>query len=151
MQEDAERWLPLPEAARELGVSVDTVRRRLKRGELRGERRSIPQGFVWWVCLDSSAVQAEVGSTPRRAILAEVSELGKLVRELQAENRNLAGQIGFYQAQHQQMQEKILMLEAPKAPESAPEGQEVALVQEEGNRADSIPWWRLWWRRLVTG
>jgi hypothetical protein len=37
------------EAATRLGVSADTVRRRLKRGELGGEQEATPQGFVWRV------------------------------------------------------------------------------------------------------
>jgi hypothetical protein len=43
--------VPLKEAAIRLGVSVDTVRRRLKVGDLTGERRQTPQGFVWYVDL----------------------------------------------------------------------------------------------------
>ena len=39
------------EAANLLGVSEETVKRRLRRGELRGERRRRPQGYVWLVDL----------------------------------------------------------------------------------------------------
>jgi excisionase family DNA binding protein len=35
----------LSEAAQALGVSIITIRRRIKRGELRGRRLSTPQGF----------------------------------------------------------------------------------------------------------
>lgn len=39
--------ISIPEAAERLGVSQDTIQRRLKKGELIGEEESTPQGFVW--------------------------------------------------------------------------------------------------------
>jgi len=39
----------IKEAAEILEVSTDTIRRRLKRGELEGTRMERPQGFVWAV------------------------------------------------------------------------------------------------------
>ena len=43
------QWLSLRDAAERLGVSVDTARRRLKRGELRGEQRTTPHGPSWFL------------------------------------------------------------------------------------------------------
>ena len=42
----------ITEAAKRLGVSEKTVRRRLSGGALRGERVSRPQGYTWAVHLD---------------------------------------------------------------------------------------------------
>ena len=42
-------WLPLADAARALGISIDATRRRVKRGALVGEKRETPQGGAWWV------------------------------------------------------------------------------------------------------
>ena len=39
----------MAEAAQRLGVSIDTVRRRLRRGELQGRHQPTPQGFIWLV------------------------------------------------------------------------------------------------------
>jgi hypothetical protein len=50
---NASAWLTLAEAAAALGVSVDTVRRRLKRGQLVGERRPTRQGFAWMIRPDA--------------------------------------------------------------------------------------------------
>jgi hypothetical protein len=36
-------------AAELLGVSVDTIERRIKRGELEGHKESLPQGLTWLV------------------------------------------------------------------------------------------------------
>src|SRR5687768_14795603 len=89
----AERWLPLGDAAGILGVSTDTMRRRVKRGELDGERRPTPQGFVWWVRLGGNVDTGNLGSapsgqhsqvdgTPRRQ---DLRALVDLIRDQQAE------------------------------------------------------------------
>jgi hypothetical protein len=44
--------LTIDQVAARLGVSRPTIRRRLRNGELRGERRPTKQGFVWEVLLD---------------------------------------------------------------------------------------------------
>jgi excisionase family DNA binding protein len=45
------RWYTLAEAAPVLGVSVDTVRRRLKRGEIEARQVHTQHGPTWEVCL----------------------------------------------------------------------------------------------------
>jgi hypothetical protein len=42
-------WFPISEAAHRLGLSIDAMRRRVKRGEVRAEKRATPQGGAWWV------------------------------------------------------------------------------------------------------
>lgn len=44
----------LAEAATRLGVSEQTIRRRLKTGELQGEREVTAQGYRWWVSVPES-------------------------------------------------------------------------------------------------
>ncbi len=44
-----EGYLTIDEAAERLGVSSDTVRRRIKRGELRAEKRKGPYGECWMI------------------------------------------------------------------------------------------------------
>jgi hypothetical protein len=43
------RLLPLAAASLELGVPAATLRKRVKAGTVRGERRQTPQGFLWYV------------------------------------------------------------------------------------------------------
>ena len=58
----AEERVSIKEAAERIGVSQDTIRRRLKSGELGGEREKTPQGFVWRVELSQEYVgEAAVG------------------------------------------------------------------------------------------
>jgi hypothetical protein len=42
-------WVTKKEPADCLGISIDTVDRRLKRGELRGRQQARPQGFTWLI------------------------------------------------------------------------------------------------------
>lgn len=55
----APELVPIAEAARRLGVSADTVRRRLKRGELESEQRANAQGFTWLVAMPAGSGAAE--------------------------------------------------------------------------------------------
>ena len=43
------RLVPLADAAIELGIPAATLRKRVKAGAIRGERRQTPQGFHWVV------------------------------------------------------------------------------------------------------
>ena len=56
--------LSIDQAAERLGVSRPTIRRRLRNGELRGERKPTKQGFVWEVLIDSP--DGESPGTERR-------------------------------------------------------------------------------------
>jgi len=92
----------IADAAERLGVSVDTVRRRLKRGKLSGEKEETPQGFVWRVELPVEArivPPAEATTAAQAAsVLVEdaleaarlrerVAGLERLVGELQGERK----------------------------------------------------------------
>ena len=57
----------IKEAAERLGVSQDTIRRRLKHGELAGERAKTPQGFVWRVELPQEPAGEAEGTAPESA------------------------------------------------------------------------------------
>ena len=51
MTDDEKCWGTLAEVADAYGVSVDTIRRRMKRGELETRRHQTPQGFKWLAVL----------------------------------------------------------------------------------------------------
>ena len=48
--------VPIAEASARLRLSESAIRRQLKAGRLIGERRPMPQGFQWFIRLDSSEV-----------------------------------------------------------------------------------------------
>jgi len=78
------------EAAERLGVSPDTIRRRLKTGELAGEKVKTAQGLAWRVELPPNAPPAPPDIIAAAAVelarLRErVSGLERLADELQSE------------------------------------------------------------------
>ena len=85
-------------AAERLGVSADTVRRRLKRGELIGDREETPQGFVWRVELPiAESVPGSAQGTAADAIeLAQLRErvagLERLIDELATRREEIAAE-----------------------------------------------------------
>ena len=83
-------------------------------------------------------------------------ELVRLVAKLQEENRNLAGQLGYLQAQVEQLKALTAPTEASTAahaPEGAQEGQQGASVAgvavendlaRPGATRPRKAWWRFW-------
>lgn len=87
-------YAPLSEVAVAYGVSVDTIRRRMKRGEIEGRKETTPQGFRWLAPLppvqpsDSSSISTiatqGVESTAQHELIAS------LQRELELRNQEIA-------------------------------------------------------------
>jgi len=162
------RWFTIAEAAPLLGVSVDTVRRRLKRGEIEARQVHTQHGPTWEVCLGTvqgvpagEPGQDAQGATEGPAML----EALRLIGRLQEENRDLAGQLGYVRAQLAAAEDRVRALEAPRLPQDAPESS-VALnlgaQPDEPTTEPSEPlstrvpapippgqngssWWRRWW------
>jgi len=57
-------WVSISEAARLLGVSVDTVKRRIAADQLRARREVRPQGFRWIVELPADLAPRDTESAP---------------------------------------------------------------------------------------
>lgn len=168
MQDDqAERWLPLAEAAAHLGVSTDTARRRLRKGLLVGEQRPTPQGFTWWVRIGAAA---QAAGSPTQPAQAGVVELAQLVRDLQRQNLELAGLLGSLQQRLVYAEDRVRALEAPRekrnpdseisdsavvradVPEIAPHGPTDGLGVSTTGTPSAAPQRASWWRRwLGTG
>jgi excisionase family DNA binding protein len=129
----------LVEAAHQLGVSVDTVRRRLQKGELRGQQQPRSQGHMWLVELDeyeevsynSRLADAEQdGQVCLAACQADINRLEEMVAILQNQIQALGREL---EAKNQQIQELHVLLQTAQAALPAP---------REGR-----PWWHLWRRR----
>jgi len=89
----AEQWLPLREAAEHLGVSTDTARRRLKRGELIGEQRPTAHGPAWYIQVPAASV-----TDPTSEEAAPASQDGPNVRLLEERVSGLTAQLAQAEA-----------------------------------------------------
>ncbi len=150
-----EGTLSVREAAERLGVSKDTIRRRIKSGDLAAVQEATAQGFEWRVTLNgkraaelrSEAAQlgndhAQLGSTAAKVgsdtnptlsnsdeRLEKALELVEKVQQdyttIHKENLELAARCGYLQARLEASERQVLALTAPQEPERT-----------------SIPWWR---------
>jgi hypothetical protein len=95
-EDDTGQWVTIDDAAKAAGVSYDTVRRRLKRGEIEGRREATPQGFRWLVRAQeteparSEDVSAQGASEPAIVITADHEMIDTLRQELAMRNREIA-------------------------------------------------------------
>jgi predicted site-specific integrase-resolvase len=113
----------IPEAARRLGVSEHTVRRRVRSGELPGKQVATPQGFTWVVDIPDDAPESETSS-------GEVQALRELVVNLQD---RISAQDKELEAKNKQIEQLHILLQQAQAALPAPR--------------DNRPWWQRWWRR----
>jgi excisionase family DNA binding protein len=144
----------IPEAAAQLGVSINTVRRMIARGELQAERVHRPQGYTWQVHLPTvgthevpEQVQVPHGAGAQVPALVPIEQqraealavygatllapVLATVERLEQANRAQAQTIGRLEAE----------LATARAP--LPAGADCANAQ-----TPRPPWWRrlAWWR-----
>jgi hypothetical protein len=131
--------VPVIEAARSLGVSEETIKRRIRRGELNGQQQPRPQGYVWMVDIPeevlASTTQRDTTTThddetDHNASSGEIRRLEEMVKLLQQ-------QLNVYQeeveSRRREVQELHVLLQQAQA----------ALPGPRDNRH----WWQRWWRR----
>jgi len=104
------------EAARRLGVSTDTIRRRIGKAELTAHREPTPQGYRWEVELEPND----------QALNGHESDIDVLVTTLQAQVQAQAEELD---ARRREVQELHVLLQTAQAALTSPERR---------------PWWR-WW------
>ena len=98
------------QAAKALGQSEKTIRRRIKKGEIIADQVSGKYGAEYRIIDLKTTPTFERNTTSNDAMDRALD----MIRDLQAENERLAAHIGFLQAQLQEAQEKIHLLTAPK-------------------------------------
>jgi hypothetical protein len=158
---DSGQWLTLAEAARALGVSEKTVRRRVKAGYVAGRQVSTLHGPAWQVCLpgqvDSMGTADNPGTHPSTQVStpaqpADVAALVVLVArlttentELSGENRELARTVAAWQSQAVVLagrladaQDRLALAAPSQSPVEAPTATPSVETPTEPRR----PWWR---------
>ncbi len=158
----ADTGLSLTDAAAQLGISERTVLRRIKDGTVDGRKIGEGRGGVWRIYLGVSDSQpAPVSDSPTNApsslsdsptdepgnVSASVSDsqtqpaqdmirMVELLDKLQAQNQQLAGQLGFTQAKLQDAQEEVQQLRLLMAPKDEPAPEPPAQLEPK------VSWWR---------
>ena len=131
-------WLTLAEASARIGISADTLRRRIKCGELEHRIEPTAHGPAYHVSL---GVRQAVDSEPRQpAQGVDTVELLHLAERQQTMIKELSGRLGFLQSELQQRDEQPKALQPPR--EEPMPREPVAEITP----ADEPPW-SSWWRR----
>lgn len=155
------------EAARRLGVSSITVRRRLRKGQLQAVKVETPQGHQWLVELDGAGAQGDQAAdqaateqtpTPPIEQVPATDALARELARLEAHNRDLLAQLGDRTREierlHTILSQTVRALPAPEPqaveapapvsnqPLDPPHTQDGATINRETGR-------RGWWPRLI--
>jgi transposase len=127
------------EAARSLGVSEETVKRRIRRGELNGQQQPRPQGYAWMVDIPEEvlASTAQHDTTTTHDDDTDHNTSSGEIRRLEEMVTLLRQQLSVYQeeveSRRREVQELHVLLQQAQAALPAPR--------------NSKPWWRRVWRR----
>ena len=124
-------YLTLGEAARVLGLSVMTVRRRVKDGSLRSEKVRGPHGDEYRVVIDHGQVESAERDHSQDQPPSTLAAVAILERQLQEKDRiiaekdqriadleesrfQLGGQLGAILEKARGLEEQVKLLAAPK-------------------------------------
>jgi hypothetical protein len=122
----------LTEAARLLGISESTARRRLRNGELAGRQVPTKQGFVWMVEVDDALVAENTDPGELGALRGLVASLNEQLALLKSQVLAQQEQLGAKDTQIGQLH--VLLQQA-----------QAALPAARDNRS----WWYKLWHRTV--
>ena len=132
--------LTITEASHHLGVSVHTLKRRLKRGEIEGQQQATPQGYVWLIEVNDEAAKEKAGTSsdvPQgtsdgipNITLREVHRMEEFIESLKDEVSTLRSQL---ETKDRQIGELHVLVQQAQAALPAP-------------RENGRPWWRFWGR-----
>jgi hypothetical protein len=90
------------QAVTRLGVSEVTIRRRLRKGELKGQKRQTPQGYVWLIELPD-----DVSEDKKNSDSGEGESLSELVAALRSQVEGQQELVDSLQAQVKVQQEEL--------------------------------------------
>ncbi len=159
---DGTQFLTVQQAAAHFGVTEKTIRRRIADGKLNAEKVPTSQGYEWRITVEQlSTVQVDNTSVQLpghediqpggTSIHSELTQDAALLRALELaerlqqenvllvnQNVQLAGQIGFMQAQLQAAQERIKLL--TDAQFATAQSDPTLPLSEQPLK--QVPWWK---------
>jgi hypothetical protein len=94
-------YLTITDAARALGVSTCTIRRRIKSGVLQSELLKAKAGPTWYVWIPSDVLRVADAEPETVSVPRGLSDLVLLVDRLQRENQELATRVGYLESELQ--------------------------------------------------
>ena len=132
-------WVGLAEATQRLGIPLDTLRRKAKRGDVTARQVPTPQGHRWEVWLaDDQVPPTPASSRPASqdlgALVAVLDRVTSENRELAGQNVQLAGRVGWLEAELKGARERLALVEHSTQVETC------------DNASPRPPWWARWWR-----
>jgi excisionase family DNA binding protein len=138
--------LTIPEAARLLRVSEQTVRRRLRSGELKGSQVSSVGGFAWMVDLpDDLSQDRQVDDLETGEIAAMRALMSRMEAQIDAQQRQLEKQ---EEACRWQLEAKDKQTQSQlEAKDKQIEQLHILLQQAQAALPaprDNRSWWRFW-------
>ena len=120
-------WLRLGDAAKRLGISPYTLRRRIKAGKVQAKQQPTRQGYEYLVFLEADATPDPLDIKPERT---ELQVLAELVQQQSQRIEQLSAEVGYWRGRYEERESPKLLV----APEPAGD-------QEESR---SRPWWKFW-------
>lgn len=83
-------YAPIADVAQAYGVSVDTIRRRIRRGDLQGRKEQTAQGFRWLAAMPAPGETLPGHEQAIAPALDSTAMIETLQRELQVRNEEIA-------------------------------------------------------------
>jgi hypothetical protein len=116
----------VPEAARMLGVSEHTIRRRLRSGDLQGRQVASVGGFTWMVEVPE---ELQVENADSREMTAMKALVSRLEAQIEAQQEQLGVFASQLASKDRQIEQLHVLLQQAQAALPPPRGK---------------PWWKLW-------
>ena len=139
-------WLPKEEAARRLGVSIDTVERKLKRGELSGQKEPRSRGWRWLVEVPEDVTGAEGSAAPASDPAEAPADAGA------SDSPALCELVHILKDQVDSLRKQVEADREELAAKNRQIGELHVLLQQQAQAALPAPkenrqsWWRFWER-----
>jgi hypothetical protein len=148
---DSQSGLSIPDAAAAMGISITTLRRQIRRDQVRTEKVATPSGFVYRVLVGSDSQVSNRAHAPSiradsqriATVDRQTQDLVVLVKEQQTTIMELAGRVGYYQAEVEQLRTTLKALQVPK---EEPPGHESPAMVVPDDAPPRASWWR-WFQR----